>query len=123
MQGRNILVICAMWIALPLYSQEDTIKLPYSIAQRIAIDLEELDRVTEILQVNTLLISNLKLQNNNLEQQNEERTRQIELLQLNTKILEGQFKAEQLKKKNGGWFIWLLASVAAFGSGYVLGSL
>jgi len=110
-----------MLIALPIFSQEDTVKLPISIAKKVAIDLIELDELREVTLVNNLIISKYKtsdgLQRNTIEDQKN----QIELIKSNLKIAEVQLTSE--KKKKLGLFKQILMIVGAAGVGYILGSI
>jgi len=110
-----------MLIALPIFSQEDTVKLPISIAKKVALDLIELDELREVALVNNLIISKYKtsdgLQSSTIEDQKD----QIELLKSNLKITEVQLTSE--KKKKTGVFKQILMVLGAVGIGYLAGSL
>lgn len=112
-----------MLMCLPIFSQEDTVKLPFSIAKKIALDLVEKDRLQAVDLVNTLKISNLKEQVATYSSQSHSKTSQLKLLQDSYKILQSQYEAEKMKKPKNNWFMWALATIAAFGSGFVIGSL
>jgi len=110
-----------MLIALPIFSQEDTVKLPISIAKKVALDLIELDELREFTLVNNLIISKYKTSNILQQSTISDQINQIQLLQSNLKITEVQLNSE--KKKKPGLFKRILLVVAAAGVGYIIGAL
>ena len=110
-----------MLIALPIFSQEDTVKLPISIAKKVALDLIELDELREFTLVNNLIISKYKTSNILQQSTISDQINQIQLLQSNLKITEVQLTSE--KKKKPGLFKQILMIVAAAGVGYIIGTL
>jgi hypothetical protein len=110
-----------MLISSPIFSQNDTVKLPFEIAKKIALDLEEKDRLQSVQKVNTLIIANLKEQNSTLSLQSENKSTQLVLLRDSYNILKTQLEAEKAKKPGSNWLVWALATLAAFGGGFVLG--
>ncbi len=112
-----------MLISLSIFSQEDTVKLPFEIAKKIALDMEEKDRLQAVDKVNTLIIANLKEQNNTLFLQSENKSAQLALLRNSYSILQSQFEAAKAKKPKSNWFVWALATLAALGTGFIAGSI
>jgi len=110
-----------MLIALPIFSQEDTVKLPISTAKKIALDLIELDELKQVTLVNDLIISKYKTTDHLQKKTIADMRIQIQLLQSNIKIIEVQLKSE--KKKKPGLFKQILLILGAAGVGYVAGSL
>lgn len=109
-----------MLLFLPIFSQSDTIvKLPFSVAKKIALDLVEKDRLEAVERVNVLQISNLKEQINSLEITVDKKDLQLGLLNKNITILDTQLEAEKMKKPKPQ-FLWYLLIAAA---GYIVGSL
>ena len=116
-----------MLTALGARSQNDTKKddpiiFPFWMVQEIALDLEDLDALRKVEIVNTLLIANLKEQISVHVQMNKIHTDQKALLQNTISILTTQYEAEKLKKPKSNWFVWMLATIAAFGGGFVVAS-
>ena len=127
MRIKTILLALLMLIACKAISQEDTIRKPvcfsFNVAQQIALDLEEKDRLS-------LLVPNLRLRIANYESQLTETRlnltdteQKYSLLQNNYEILESQYEAEQLKQPKSNWFIWTLGIIGALGVGYTVGNL
>ena len=110
-----------MLIALPIFSQEDTVKLPISIAKKVALDLIELDELREFTLVNNLIISKYKTSNILQQSTISDQINQIQLLQSSLKITEVQLTSE--KKKKPGLFKQILMIVGAAGVGYIIGTL
>lgn len=110
-----------MLIALPAFSQEDTVKLPISTAKKVALDLIELDELREISLVNNLIISKFKISDGLQKATIGDQRIQIQLLQSSLKITEVQLKSE--KKKKVGVFKQILLVLGAAGVGYVVGTL
>lgn len=116
-----------MLIALGARSQsvtkkDDPISFPFWMVQEIALDLEDLDAFRKVEMVNSLIISNLKEQLSVLSKRDQLHVEQKELLQNTIDIIRNQYEAEKLKKPKSNWFVWLLATIAAFGSGFVVAS-
>lgn len=116
-----------MLLSLGARSQNDTKKddpiiFPFWMVQEIALDLEDLDALRKVDMVNTLIISNLKQQLSDFMRMDKIHEEQKALLQNSISILRTQYEAEKLRKPKSNWFIWLLASIAAFGGGFVVAS-
>jgi hypothetical protein len=47
----------------------------------------------------------------------------VALTNKNYAILQTQYEAEKARKPRSNWFVWVLATIAAFGSGFVVGSI
>jgi len=69
------------------------------------------------------MISSLKTENTALEKQSGFKSEQISLLQNSIAILESQYNAEKKKKPKANILIWILATIAAFGTGFIAGNL
>ena len=110
-----------MLIALPVFSQEDTVKLPISTAKKIALDLIDLDELRQITLVNDLIISKYKTTDHLQKKTIADQRNQIQLLQSNINITEVQLKSE--KKKKLGLFKQILMLAGAAGVGYIVGTL
>jgi len=109
-----------MLTALPALSQEDTVKLPFDIAKRVALDLVELDELRATTLINTLIISKYKSADVLQEQTISDQEQQLQLIFKNLGITETQLKAE--KDKKPGWFKRFLILIGAAGVGYVIGA-
>ncbi len=112
-----------MLIPLLCTSQEGTdnkVVLDFEIGKFIALDLEELDRLTVVDSVNTVKIENLNKQIVFLEETTKDKSDQINSLLDTTTILNAQLEAEKLNKPKSKWLTWTLAVIGAFGTGYVL---
>ncbi len=110
-----------MLIALPALSQEDTVKLPFHVAKRVALDLVELDELRQTGLIDNLIISKYKASDLLQKQTISDQEQQLKLLLKNLGITEVQLKAEQDKKP--GWFKRFLVLLGVGGLGYILGSL
>lgn len=110
-----------MLIACPALSQEDTVKLPFDIAKRVALDLVELDELRQTSLIDNLIISKYKSSDLLQKQTISDQDQQLKLLLKNLGITEVQLKAEQ--DKQPGWFKKFLIILAAGGVGFLFGSL
>jgi len=110
-----------MLIAWPVLSQEDTVKLPFDIAKRVALDLVELDELRQTDLINTLIIGKYKVSDGLQKQTISDQDQQIQLIFKNLGITETQLKAE--KDKSPGWFRQFLILLGAAGFGYLMGSI
>ena len=110
-----------MLIAWPTLSQEDTVKLPFHIAKRVALDLVELDELRQTGLIDNLIISKYKASDLLQKQTISDQEQQLKLLLMNLGITETQLKAEQDKKP--GWFKQFIVLLGAAGVGYVIGIL
>jgi len=110
-----------MLIASPIFSQEDTVRLPISIAKQVAVDLIELDELRELSFVNHIIISKYKTSDITLKETIAAQQEQLSLLNSNLRITEVQLTSE--KKKKTGIFKQILMVVGAVGVGYIMGSL
>ena len=110
-----------MLTAWPALSQEDTVRLPFNIAKRVALDLVELDELRQITLVDNLIISKYKSSDLLQKQTISDQEQQLQLLLKNLGITEVQLKSE--KKKKAGLFKQILLILGAAGLGYVAGSL
>lgn len=110
-----------MLTVLPVLSQEDTVKLPYSIAKKAAIDLEELDRLKLMESINQLKLANYLNQLEIITQQSRNKSLQIEMLNHSLQLYKTQYAAEKARKPKSNWVTWTLAVIAAFGGGIVVG--
>lgn len=93
-----------MLIASSGISQEDTVKLPFSVAKKVALDLEELDRLKAVDKVNTLELAKYAQLTEGLQQISKDKSLQINLLQRSVELWKSQYEAEKAKKpKNTVW--------------------
>lgn len=110
-----------MLTALPALSQTDTVKLPFEIAKRVALDLVELDELRETTIINSLIISKFKASSQLLEQTIADQEQQLQLIFKNLGITETQLQAE--KDKNPTWFKRFIILLGVGGLGFLLGSI
>ena len=106
-----------------MLSQEDTVKLPMSIARNVALDLVELDELRSSKIVYLSIIGNYKNQIKEYSDQSILRTNQNALLQKNIDILESQLKVEKKVKRSSNAIPWILGVVSAGGIGYFIGTI
>jgi len=106
-----------------MLSQEDTVKLPMSIARNVALDLVELDELKSSKIVYLSIIGNYKNQIKEYSDQSILRTNQNALLQKNIDILESQLKVEKKVKRSSNAIPWILGVVSAGGIGYFIGTI
>ena len=109
-----------MLTAWPALSQTDTVKLPFDIAKRVALDLVELDELRKIVAIDDLIINKYKESYSLQEQTIYNQKQQLQLLLKNIGITESQLKAEQERKP--GWFREFIFLLAAGGLGFIIGS-
>ena len=112
-----------MLTALAGYSQEDTVKLPFSVARQIALDLEELDGLRQLERVNSLELAKYERLTADLEQVVTDRGLQLNLLKENLKSLQVQLGSEKAKKPKKNTLSWIFRCAGVFAVGYLVGNI
>lgn len=112
-----------MLIAWPSLSQNAIVKLPFDVAKKVALDLEELDRLREVEVIQDLQINNYKEQVWTLGEISREKSGQIALLNRNLQLIENQLEAEKASKPKLKRGPWILAVMGALGVGFMAGSM
>ena len=107
--------------AFPVLSQEDTVKLPFSVAKQVALDLEELDRLRAVDKVNTLELAKYQELVKGLEQNVQDRTTQASLLERSIQLWKTQYESEKAKKPEDNTLAWILRCLSAAAVGFVIG--
>lgn len=93
------------------------------MAQAIALDLEEKDRLEHEVRLLGLEKETLMHLVKGLEQKDRNRMLQLELSEKNNGLLEVQLQAAREIRKDDGWTLWALRLLGALGAGFLLGSL
>ena len=99
------------------------VSFPFWMAQAIALDLEEKDRLEQEVLLLGLEKEILEKLVNVLEQKDQDRLLQLELSGKNCKLLEVQLQAEREIKKEDSWMLWALRLLGALGAGFLLGRI
>ena len=99
------------------------VSFPFWIVHQIALDLEEKSRLEQEVELLLLEKSSYRLLVTGLEQKDQERRLQLELLEKNQELLKVQLKAEEETKRGEPWLLWALRLLGALGAGFVLGRI
>ena len=99
------------------------VSFPFWMAQAIALDLEEKDRLENEVRLLGLEKETLVYLVKGLEQKDRNRLLQLELSEKNISLLEVQLQAEREIRKEDGWMLWALRLLGALGAGFLLGRI
>ena len=105
--------------AFPGLSQEDTIRLPFSVAKQVALDLEELDRLRAVDKVNSLELAKYRSLVEGLEKTIQDRETQVSLLHRSVQLRKTQYDSEKAKKPKFSFWQKVKIGCAGFLAGYL----
>ena len=93
------------------------------MAKEIALDLSEKEQLESLQELSLKEIALLRILTAGLEETSRHKSLQITLLETRIKTLEVSLQSASMKKPRDNLMHWLLRMAAAFGVGYVLGTL
>ena len=107
------------------YETTDTrpICFPFWMVKAIALDLAEMERLEQEVQLLLLENSTAKSLVAGLELQDQDRQLQLQLLEENLELLEVQLKTEREIKKTDSWVAGALRLLGALGVGFMIGRI
>ena len=118
----RILTVIVMLIAFQSFSQ-NTIQITTNQALEAVRNKQRVESLTSDLIAMGIVTSKYKTAVDNLQKDLNDKELVISLWKKNYDILEAQFESEKARKPKSNWFVWVLATIAAFGSGFVMGSI
>src|SRR5690606_13272739 len=96
---------------------------PFWMVKAIALDLEEKQHLELEAQLYSQEVETYQQMLHSLEEKDQKRKEQLQLLEKNTSLLKEQLRAEQQSDKGARIWRWSLRLLAALGAGFILGRI
>src|SRR5690606_27820941 len=96
---------------------------PFWMVKAIALDLEEKQRLELEAQLYSQEVETYRRMLGSLEEKDQKRKEQLQLLEKNTSLIKEQLRIEIKSKKNFGVLTWTLRLLVALGAGFLLGRI
>jgi len=93
------------------------------MVKAIALDLEEKQRLELEAQLYSQEVETYRRMLGSLEEKDQKRKEQLQLLEKNTSLLKEQLRAEQQSDKGARIWRWSLRLLTALGAGFILGRI